>query len=191
MRIIALLIAAGVALSACTSQFEPIAPSTGYSQIGATVKSPNEPGWALAYARPNGIALGKKLANGASAFVLTNVSQVTGSNSNEQFFDKVLAIRSQDNDPTRFAITSEKNTPISFKNAACIETEFTALDRKASATAPHYLKNTGYICRHPANNDVAILMELSVRSAEKTLSQENLAVAHAFFADVTFTNDGL
>jgi hypothetical protein len=191
MRIVALLLAAGVALSACTSQFEPIAPSTGYSQIGATVKSPNEPGWALGYARPNGIALGKKSASGPSTIILTNVSQLTGSGSNEQFFDRVLAIRSQDNNPARFAITSEKNTPVSFKNAACIKTELTALDRKASATAPHYLKNTGYICRHPANMNVAFLMELSVRSTEKTLSQSDLAVAHAFFADVTFTNDGL
>lgn len=191
MRTIVSSLATCLVLGACASQFEPVEANSAYNQIGATVKTPDEPGWTLAYARPTGMALGKRDANGVTVVILTDVSRITGSSNNEQFFGKVIASRREDSDPGRFNIFAEKYTPVSFKNADCIATETTALDKNSPASAPNYLKNTGYVCRHPVNTDVAFLMELSVRSTETTLSPADRATAEAFFAGVTLNDYGL
>lgn len=180
-----------VAVSGCAAlnpNIKPVTASSTFSQLGATVLSPNEAGWYLVQSSAAGIVFGRAYTEpGHTAIAGTTVFRVDGFGSDEQFLGYIAEQRAQNDDKTRFKILENENTRVIFKTAPC--TRYTTVsedhrDRGVASAQFEYLKIIGYVCRHPANGNVAFQMEVSHRSGDKEFPPELRRVAEHWFEGI-------
>jgi len=186
------------ALGGCVASMpnrQTLVPKTSYSQIGATLYSPDEPGWVLAQSNDFGLAFFKRYGSSQnSAVAVTSIFKVEGFESDSAFLTHIAEQKHKGDDKTRFKILNVNNKLVSFKNTSCLKYRTLTEDHKnkgINSSDFQYLKLAGYICRHPANKDTAFRMEISHRSSEKDFPKRLLAVGEDFFSNIQFINKGL
>jgi hypothetical protein len=55
-------------------------------------------------------------------------------------------------------------------------------------SGPQFLKNVGYVCRHPEKRDLALQMEYSNRSGGQAVSSAIQQTANRFFAGIRLSD---
>lgn len=183
-----------VSLCACTA-VTPVKPGDTYGQIGATVYSPNEDGWLLIQAIPEGVTFGRKHEdNDETSIANTSVFGVYGVYDDIEFLEYIAEQRRANTDNTRFKVLDVDNEIVTFKETSCLKYRTLSEDHKNEGIDSdrfQYLKIFGYICRHPLNSAIAIQMEVSNRSKDKELEEGLLLVGREFFNNIQFTSVGL
>lgn len=190
MRLLPLMILTLV-LSGCAVPTE-ISPRTGFNMIGATVVSPNEPGWLSAGSNPGRIQLGKSGDyQGETRFIYALGIRVDASQSDNAFLSEAKRAKTFNDNPSRIVPLKTRTQSVTFKKSRCLQFELLQQDSKskAQASGPQYVNTIGYTCRHPLRKDLAIEFVYSKRSVDRNLSSSERALAKQFFADVQFNNN--
>jgi hypothetical protein len=169
-------------LSGCGSTPVEVTPRTGFNLIGATVVSPNEPGWRTVESNPGNVALGKKgnLQGESKIFSVTMV-QIDSSQSNDNFLAEAKRAKSP-----------AKTQKVNYKGTRCLRFEgsFQNTKAKIAGSGPVYETSFGYSCRHPLRKDVAIDMGYSSRATTTGLTAAERSRANQFFANIQFNENG-
>jgi len=173
----------------------PIAAKTTYNVTGATVKSPNEPGWYLAPSKYYGVNFGRKYGEkNETVIALTTMHKVEGFENDRDFLNHMVERRVAEDDASRFKILQANNEFISFKHTACFKYKWLTEDHKntgINSSEFQYINAIGYICRHPDNPIIAFQMEISYRGEGKKLPEEIRALGEEFFEDIELKKQGL
>ena len=187
-----------IAVSGCASlnpNLKLVPASSTFSQLGATVLSPNEAGWSVVQSSATGMAFGRAYTEqGHTAIANTTVFRVDGFGSDDDFLGYIAEQRVKNDDKTRFKILENKSARVTFKTAPCIRYTSLSEDHRHQGVESanfDYLKTTGYVCRHPANGNVAFQMEVSHRSGSKEFPPELISVGEHWFDDIEFNDAGL
>lgn len=182
-------------LSACSST--PSFPLAGISQtyeiLGAKVKSPNEPDWRLMQYDQAGIYFGKAaLSKDISLISNVVIFAVNEFDDNKAFFEYIISERKKNDDATRFVDLGVNYEFVTFNESSCIKYSSLAEDHASKSTSKQkfqYFSTSGFICRHPANKNVAIQLETSYRSDEKSIPTSISRMSNEFFSGVEFINN--
>lgn len=193
MKYLAMLLAIGLSACATSPSFPTAGINQTYKIMGAKVSSPNEPDWYVVQHNQTGIYFGKDISSKTNS-IIANVLifGVDGHKDDESFFDYIISEREKNDDKTRFVNLGVKNTRSTFKDNTCIKYESLAEDHasKSNTSQPfQYFSTMGYICRHPANRNTAIQLEVSYRSDSKKLPNTIKQISEQFFATVVFINN--
>lgn len=155
--------------------------------------SPNEPGWLVRAQNPGRVIFGKEgdLKGETKVFVAL-IIQTDGSKSNSSFLAEAKRSKSFNDNTTRYKNQKVQTQQITDKGTRCLKYVGSVQDTqsKAVASGPQYIKNSGYVCRHPLRKDIAVDMSYSNRSTARTLSAAERNLVKQFFANVQFNNNG-
>lgn len=182
-----LFIFLSIGLLSCGVAPSEIASRTGFKLIGATVISPNEPGWVAIKANPGGVALGKPGdLQGESRIFSVSIIQVDASLSDRSFLADAKSAKTVNDNPGRFQNFRVSTREATFKGARCLRFEGSSQNTRARiATADRVFENNvGYTCRHPLRRDIAVDFTFSSRSGSSALSAAERSLAERFFNDV-------
>lgn len=171
-----------IGLAGCSSTPIEVTPRTGFNLIGATVVSPNGPGWRAVVSNPGNVALGKAGdIQGQSEIVNVAIIQIDGNRSDDSFLAEAKIAKS----PAR---TQEVN----YKRTRCLKYEGSRQNpnAKIAGSGPVYETAFGYTCRHPLRKDAAIDMAYSTRKTSKGLTSAERGLANQFFANIQFNENG-
>jgi hypothetical protein len=182
--------------SMATSKNRPsIKQKSAYDQIGATVYSPNEIGWSLVQKTNTGVSFCKQFDTAQDTACANTVTfRVDGFESDAEFLNHIKEQREKQDDKKRFVRLTVNNEQVSFKNTSCLKYKSLSEDHKDSGVNSknfQYFKTSGYICRHPANKDIAFQMEMSHRSNDKEFPVGLLPVGEQFFSNIKLRDNGL
>ena len=180
MKTVILFIFLTVGLLGCGAAPTEVAARSGFKLIGATVVSPNEPGWFALKSNPGGVALGKRGdLQGESRIFSVTIIQVDGSQSDRSFLAEAKSAKTVNDNPARFQNMKVSAQEVTFKGARCLRYEGSSQNTKASiaGTDQVYENNVGYTCRHPLRADIAVDLGFSSRSGSSGLpaAERNLA----------------
>jgi len=181
-------------LAGCTPIPTDVAPRTAVAMLGATVQSPNENGWSMRVSRPEIVAFGRKGDNpGETMVAAVTAVYVPNIKSDHAFLKHIADQRVKNDDSTRFSLVKVTNRQVSFKGTQCLKFSGLSKDNKSPAAGPsgfQYMKNEGYICRHPIERNGALIMEMSYRSGNTNFPAALRSVATGFFNNIQFNNNG-
>ncbi|WP_296428574.1 hypothetical protein [Yoonia sp.] len=187
-----LFVLLAMGLLSCGAVPSEITSRTGFNVIGATVISPNEPGWFAITSNPGAVALGKFGGlQGESRIVSVSIIQVDGTLSDASFLADAKSAKTVNDNPARLKDFRASSQEVTFKRARCIRFEARAQNataRVATAGAV-YENNVGYTCRHPLRRDVAVDFTFSSRSASNALSTAERNLAESFFDSIQFNDN--
>jgi hypothetical protein len=172
----------------------PIAAKTVYSHNGATVLSPNESDWYLIAQEDIGVMFGRMYGSPEkTGIIFSQIVKYESIESDTDFLNHVAEQMVELDDKERFKILDITNEQVTFKNTACLKYKWLSEDHKNSGIDSkdfQYYKIAGYFCRHPANKNFALRMEVSHRSNEEKFPEELLLLGEEYFSDLQFNNIG-
>ncbi|WP_433989826.1 hypothetical protein SuNHUV7_06850 (plasmid) [Pseudoseohaeicola sp. NH-UV-7] len=169
-------------LGGCGSTPTEVTPRTGFNLIGATVVSPNEPGWRTVVSNPGSVALGKAgNLQGESKIFKVSIVQIDSSLSDDSFLAEAKKAKSP-----------AKTQKVNYKGTRCLKFEGSLQNTKAkiAGSGPVYETNIGYTCRHPLRKDVAIDMGYSSRATTTGLTAAERSQTKQFFDNIQFNENG-
>ena len=180
-----------ILLAGCSVPTE-ISPRTGFNMIGATVVSPNEPGWVAAGSNPGRVQIVRRgEVPGETRFVYVMGIQVDASQSDNAFLSEAKRAKTYNDNPSRIIPQKTQTQNVTFKGSRCLKFDLLQQEVKSNSAVqgPQYVNTIGYTCRHPLRNDVAIEMVYSKRSTNSQLPKSERALAKQFFANVQFNDN--
>lgn len=187
ISIIFVLLAAG--LLGCGAPPSEVASRTGFSLIGVTVISPNDPGWFAIKSNPGAVALGRSGdLQGENLVLSVSIIKIESSRSDQSILEEFKSAKAVNDNSARFQNVSSRARDVTFKGARCIRFEGSSQNTKAriASASVVYENNMGYTCRHPLRRDLAVDFAFSSRSASSTLSAAERNLAASFFNNIQF-----
>ena len=127
---------------------------------------------------PNNIAFGTIPSAPDSVVAGVNLFSVEEFEKDRDLLVFIISERSKNDDPKRWINRNIENTFITFKGNSCFSYKSLVEDHQSKSTKSfQYYHRIGNICRHPANKDTAIQVEVSYRadSIEIPISIELIA----------------
>lgn len=192
MRRLGIFIFLTLALTGCAVS-TPVQPRTGFKITGATIASPNQPGWITSERSPSAILLyGPGERQGETRFVYALAISLDASMSDPAFLAEAKRAKTVNDDPDRLLPMKTQTRNIRFKGAYCLRFDLMQQDTKSKAIAsgPQFINTIGYTCRHPDRRDLAVELTYSKRSSARNLTGTEKALAQQFFSDARFSADG-
>ena len=190
MKYLLLVLLASI-ITACVSGPPEAGINKAYSQNGAIVTSPSQPGWVLLEHTTNTVVFARALADNHSVVANTYYFWIGDAASDAVFFEKIIEGREQTNNKERFNQLVVDYHETTFKGQPCLKYRGVAEYQRDPTKIPDsddYFSNIGYICRAPSDAASALLMEVSYRSSSKQLPVNIEHIADTFFADITLTD---
>jgi hypothetical protein len=151
-----------------------------YEILGAQIYSPNERGWLVIQHSLNNIAFGTIPSASDSAVAGVNLFSVKEFEKDRDLLVFIISERSKNDDPERWINRDIENKFITFKGNSCFSYKSLVEDHQSKSRSTksfQYYHTIGNICRHPANKNTAIQVEVSYRadSIEIPISVELIA----------------
>lgn len=182
-------------LSGCVStpRFKSAGIDKAYEILGVKIQSPNEPGWYLMQYNQFGLILGKDLSSKVKSVIAnTNVYMFEGDHTDAEFLQNAMEMREKSSNPSRYKNPKVKNTLAKFKGNSCFSYETQSEDHKAFSKSKkpfQYFSTIGYFCRHPANKNIGVLMEVSYRDDIVGIPDEIKETAKEYFSNIELVNN--
>jgi len=143
-----------------------------YEILGAKIYSPNELGWYLIQHSQNSITFGNIPTKTDSVIANINLFWVGEFDEDKKFLEFIISERYKKDDKERWVNRTVENKFISFKGNSCFSYKTLAEDHQSKSKSRNsfqYYNTIGSICRHPANKNTAIQVEVSYRADSKEI----------------------
>lgn len=184
-----------LSLAGCTSiPPYPKAKINGlYDISGSQIYSPNERGWYVIERSQNSIIFGTAPSGTASVVAGLNLFWVGELEDDTQFLQFIISERDKNSDTQRWKNTVVENKFITFKGNSCVSYKSLAEDHQSKTNSTksfQYYHTIGTICRHPANKNTAVQVEVSYRDDNKELPVTIENVATQFINNLVLLDKG-
>jgi hypothetical protein len=163
-----------------------------YEILGAKIYSPNELGWYLIQHSQNSITFGTIPTSTDSVIANINLFWVGEFDKDNDFLESIIAERYKNNDKERWFNRVVENNFITFKGNSCFSYKTVAEDHQSKSKSRksfQYYNTIGNICRHPANKNTAIQVEVSYRADSKEIPIAIKAIAERFINNLELLGD--
>jgi len=172
-------------LMGCVSapQFQKAKVNGKYEILGAKIYSPNERGWYVMQHSQNSITFGTIPTSTDSVIANINLFWVGEFDKDKDFLEFIISERYKSNDKERWFNRVVENDFITFKGNSCFSYKTLAEDHQSKSKSRksfQYYNTIGNICRHPANKNTAIQVEVSYRADSKEIPIAIEAIAERF-----------
>lgn len=197
MRLVLAFVALSIGLIGCepgTPEVTAITARTGYQITGASVASPNQPGWIMFKSAASEVIFGTAdRSTGDSTIAMMTGGYFKGFKTDAGLFQIIFKQILAGQPDGRFVLKQKRRQRVTFHGARCLKYWFVWQDLASpvsGAVGPQYLKSTGYSCRHPQNQDYVYQIDVTNRSSSKAFTRATTRLANGFFAGVRFNTSG-
>jgi len=156
-----------------------------------TLEVPPEEGWVVMYRDNKEAGLAREGGGKDETYALSVfVFEIPSCNSKEEFMDFVKDFQGKDADAKRFNVIENETEYVDEMNYYCVRYHTVAEDKKPTrrswSRAPMLLEMVGYICRHPENKNIGIVMDYSQRAYPGHQDEGLEEKAREIFGRLTF-----
>ncbi|HWN10516.1 MAG TPA: hypothetical protein VNO50_14830 [Pyrinomonadaceae bacterium] len=186
-RLIVIVLVAVASANAVIAQKQAsIKPASIYQLGGASVVSPNQPGWVLLESNKSLIGFQKRGEGEVLNAMVKTIGTKVFDNDND-LLASLEALKVEE--LSKLTKVSVHFNYVRFKSSPCVQYDgiFTS---DTSAPNFQYLNFKGYLCRHPESKGLVVQIELSNHSNQRGFSENLLDVSNEFFEKMAFSKVG-
>jgi len=172
-------------LSGCTAQFMQQKTGGGMPMRlpGVSFVSPNEEGWTI-YQSPDGneVSFSQFWPDKDTNVILVKVVRLDTDLSDREFISNFQAALDNRGPAPRYEIVSKNYIPQYFKQATCLKYDVVITDHQVNKD----IVTTGYGCRHPQEQRLIVVFEVTQRARSQVLSPRLVTLSEDFFDRIDF-----
>lgn len=163
-----------------------------YEILGAKIYSPKELEWYIVQHTQNSIVFGKSLSSHIESVVASaTLFKVEGVHEDRAFLESVISEREKSNDKERFVNLNVDNEFTTFKGYNCFNYNTLSEDHQSISKSKkefQYFSTIGMVCRHFANKNMAVQVEVSYRADSKVVPNAIKRTADHFISNLELLN---
>ena len=172
-------------LSGCTAQFMQQKTGGGMPMRlpGVSFVSPDEEGWTI-YQSPdsNEVSFSQFWPDKDTNVILVKVVRLDTDLSDREFISNFQATLDNRGPAPRYEIVSKNYIPQYFKQATCLKYDVVITDHQVNKD----IVTTGYGCRHPQEQRLIVVFEVTQRARSQVLSPRLVTLSEDFFDRIDF-----
>jgi hypothetical protein len=150
---------------------------------GVSFFSPIEEGWTI-YQSPdsNEVSFSQFLPDKDTNVILVKVIRLDTDLSDREFLSNLQATLDKRGPTPRYEIVAKNYIPQYFKQATCLKYDVVIADHQVNKD----IVTTGYGCRHPQEQHLIVVFEVTQRAQSQVLSPRLVALSENFFERIDF-----